>query len=369
MNSLSTREPESRWAATRRVLESSARNGWHGGAQLSVSLAGSRFDLAVGEATQGVPLTNHSIGPWLSACKPLTSVIVARLVAAGRLRWDDLVTSWIPEFAGGGKEAITLHHILTHTGGFRGADHCDPARPWEECVAFACASELESDWIVGETGGYHANGSWFILGEVIQRATGRSFNECMTSEVFQPIGADSAWYGIGPSVRSEIGDRWIVLERTGSAGRSRDPVLNDPVVVSRCRPGSGLRTSAGVLCRFYESLLHPAPGWISPEMRAGMIRPHRSGVFDRTFMAVIDLGLGFILNSDKPGQRPAPYGYGPHAGPRAFGHSGNQSSCAFADPDHDLAVAWLCTGMPGEPAHQRRQRELNAAIYQDLGLA
>lgn len=299
----------------------------------------------------------------------MTAVALARLVDSGRLDWDEPVVSRIPEFGGGGKESITLRHILTHTCGFRRADRCDPALTWEESVAFSCASELEAGWVIGETGGYHANGSWFILGEILQRVSGRPFQDWMTSEVFTPLGLGAAWFGVQPSARSGIGDRWITMERTGEAGRSLDPVLNDPVVVSRCRPGSGLRGSARVLRRFYEGLLRPPVGWLTPATLADLVSPQRHGVFDRTFMAVIDFGLGFILNSDQPGQRPAPYGYGPHASPRAFGHSGNQSSCAFADPDPDLAVAWLCTGMPGELIHQQRQRELNAAIYQDLGLA
>jgi CubicO group peptidase (beta-lactamase class C family) len=63
-----------------------------------------------------------------------------------------------------------------------------------------------------------------------------------------------------------------------------------------------------------------------------------------------------------------PYGYGRKASPNTFGHSGNQSSCAFADPVHRLAVAWLTNGMPGERRSQQRQRAINNAIYEDLGL-
>jgi hypothetical protein len=64
-----------------------------------------------------------------------------------------------------------------------------------------------------------------------------------------------------------------------------------------------------------------------------------------------------------------PYGYGRAATRETFGHSGNQSSCAFADPGRQLVVAWCCNGMPGERKHQQRQREINNAIYQDLGFA
>ena len=62
-------------------------------------------------------------------------------------------------------------------------------------------------------------------------------------------------------------------------------------------------------------------------------------------------------------------GYGGYASDEAFGHSGAQSSCAFADPARKLVVAWSCNGLPGERLHQRRAREINSAIYDDVGLA
>lgn len=98
-----------------------------------------------------------------------------------------------------------------------------------------------------------------------------------------------------------------------------------------------------------------------------MVRRQRSGVMDRTFGAVVDFGLGFVLNTPSVQGRPMPYGYGPHASLEAFGHSGSQCSCAFADPVHGLSVAWWFDGMPGEPVHQARQRDVNAAVYRDLG--
>jgi CubicO group peptidase (beta-lactamase class C family) len=84
---------------------------------------------------------------------------------------------------------------------------------------------------------------------------------------------------------------------------------------------------------------------------------------------VIDFGLGFIVNSNRYGVETVPYGYGRSAADQAFGHSGAQSSCAFGDPTHKLVVAWSCNGLPGERLHQRRAREINSAIYEDLGLA
>jgi CubicO group peptidase (beta-lactamase class C family) len=63
-----------------------------------------------------------------------------------------------------------------------------------------------------------------------------------------------------------------------------------------------------------------------------------------------------------------PYGYGPYASDSTFGHSGSRSSVAFADPEIRLAVAAVMNGMPGEGRHQRRVRQVCAAVYEDLGL-
>jgi CubicO group peptidase (beta-lactamase class C family) len=94
----------------------------------------------------------------------------------------------------------------------------------------------------------------------------------------------------------------------------------------------------------------------------------RTGLFDHTFKHTLDFGLGFIVNSNRYDADTVPYGYGRHASEATFGHSGAQSSCAFADPAHGLVVAWATNGTPGEVRHQHRQREINTAVYEDLGL-
>ncbi len=121
------------------------------------------------------------------------------------------------------------------------------------------------------------------------------------------------------------------------------------------------------LARLYEALLDGGRGVVRPETVREFTRRQRTGLFDLTFRHAIDFGLGFILHSNRPGADLAPYGYGPHASEETYGHSGSQCSCGFADPARGLAVAWICNGLPGEPRHQRRQRAINAAIYEDLG--
>src|SRR4051794_1428427 len=98
------------------ILQRGIDEGLHLGAQIFVSLNDQIvLDDAVGQARFGVPMTRDSINWWLSAVKPVTAVAIAQLWERGNLALDNRVGAHIPEFARGGKEAITIRHLLTHT--------------------------------------------------------------------------------------------------------------------------------------------------------------------------------------------------------------------------------------------------------------
>jgi CubicO group peptidase (beta-lactamase class C family) len=149
---------------------------------------------------------------------------------------------------------------------------------------------------------------------------------------------------------------------------------NSEDAITTCRPGAGGRGPVRELGRIYEMLLNRGrgPAGSSPVLRPQTVEAltarHRAGMYDHTFRHVIDWGLGFIVNSAMYGVDTVPYGYGPFASSRTFGHGGSQSSTAFADPEAGLAVALAFNGMPGEAQHDRRLRAVVGALYEDLGL-
>jgi CubicO group peptidase (beta-lactamase class C family) len=89
------------------------------------------------------------------------------------------------------------------------------------------------------------------------------------------------------------------------------------------------------------------------------------GATDRVFGAVLDRGLGFVLDSKRYGPESA--WYGTRGSGRAFGHGGYLCSVAFADPGHGLAVALAWNGLAPPEKHARRTRETLDALYEDLG--
>ena len=361
------------------AIEAGIQEGLHLGAQLYVSQDGVPIvDAVLGENRPGTPLTPQHLMLWLSSTKPVAAVAIGQLWERGRLEIDDPVASHIPEFAQNGKEGITLRHLLTHTGGIRLLDVGWPRQSWDEIIARICAMKPEPRWVPGEKAGYHLASSWFILGEVIRRADGRPFDLYVREEIFGPLGMHDSWVGMPPdryaSYREEdrIGIMW-------NTSKSADPVVAPEPYgweteerCTRSHPGGNGYGPVRELGRFYEMLLgrgsFQGRRLLLPQTVDLFTSRQREGMVDATFKHVIDWGLGFILNSNRYGADTVPYGYGHHASPRTFGHSGYRSSAGFADPEHGLAVALVFNGTPGNEAHERRVRAVTDAIYQDVGL-
>lgn len=348
-------------------------NGWHHGAQLYVSREGRVVaDLAVGEAEPGRLLMPDDIMLWLSSGKPLTACVIARLWEQGQLRLDDLVSRYIPEFAANGKEQITIRHCLTHTGGFRHVEHGWPEVSWDESIRRVCAAAREPDWVPGRKGGYHVASSWYILAEVAARVDGRDFSQLLRDEVLRPLEMDASFSGMNELEYHSFRDRLVPMFNRWRGSDEQRP-WHDLEHCMATAPGGNNRGPARELGRFYEMLLTHSRGQsggvLQPQTIDALTARHRSGMHDETFRHHVDFGLGFIVDSNHYGAETVPYGFGRHCSPRTFGHGGNQSSVAFADPACQLVVVVVTNGMPGEPRHNARNREINTAIYADLGLA
>jgi len=351
---------------TTAVIQNGMAERLHPGAQLYVSVKGEVVaDLAFGFASNEVSMSTNSIVLWMSAVKPVTAIAIALEWERGNIDLDAPVARYVPEFSENGKEAVTIRHVLTHTGGF-------PKYfvPWsidcDEAVRKICALSLEDGWIPGKKAGYHPSSGWQILGEVMQRIVGRDYAAYVREELFLPIGMRDCWLSISDSVAQGYGDRIAVTE-VGKPGSMR-PTNHRPHHLSQCRPGANGRGPIRELGLFYEMLMR-LDNILAPDTVDLFTGLQREGMYDETFAHTMDWGLGFMRNSAKYGLETVPYGFGDYASDQTFGHGGMQSTMAFCDPTHQIVVAWACTGMPGEALHQARNRAINTAIYEDLGTA
>jgi CubicO group peptidase (beta-lactamase class C family) len=363
---------------TAEAVERGRAAGLHVGAQVYASVSGEVVaDAAFGLARSApdVPMRSDTLMLWMSATKPVAAVAVAQLWERGLLDLDDPVAKHLPPFGAGGKESVTIRHLLTHTGGFRALLGRWEDQPWDQIIAAVCDMRLEADWVPGKKAGYHLATSWYVLGELVRRLDPqhRPFEHYVREMIFGPLGMKDSWVGVPPEQYRSYGERigWM-HDTTQPTPRSPHP-FDTEAGAAACRPSSNGRGPVHELGFFYEMLLgrgqRDGRRILSPQTVEAITSPHRVGMYDNTFRHVIDWGLGFLMNSSRYGPGPAPYGYGPHASPRTFGHGGSQCATAFADPEHDLAVAIVWNGRPGEQRHDQRLRETLAALYEDLFLS
>lgn len=359
---------------TQALLQTGIDQKLHIGAQLHVSLANDPIaDLAIGQARPAthphgpLAMTPDTLTLWLSSGKPITAVAIAQLWEKNLLNLDDPIARFIPEFASHGKDTITLRHLLTHTAPLRLADTGWPHATWPQMIQRICATRPEPRWTSGETAGYSAHITWYLLGEIIQRLSNQTLSDYLRQNIFNPLGMNSTFIAVTPEEQTQNAHRLAIMQVT-----EKDPPTDlgteSPAALASPRPSGSIRGPVRELARFYQSLLNRDTTLLAPQTIEAMTARHRVNTLDKTFNAIIDWGLGLMINSSIYGNPTTPYQFGPHASRRTFGHSGNQSSVAFADPEHHLVAALVFNGLPGEARHQIRVREVLTALYQDLKL-
>src|SRR3982751_14424 len=91
-----------------------------GGAALTVKVRGETLvDLSTGYADRARtrPWTPETLAISFSTTKGVASTVIHRLADRGLISYDEPVAAYWPEFAAGGKEDVTVRHVLTHRAG------------------------------------------------------------------------------------------------------------------------------------------------------------------------------------------------------------------------------------------------------------
>lgn len=159
------------------------------------------FGLAVRTPVRipATPLTVFDLASLTKVVATLPSILV--LMEMGKLRLDDRVALFLPDFAANGKESITIRHLLTHTSGLpahvkfyeMGLDRAGIVRK-------ICEMEASSP---GEHVVYSDLG-FIILGEIVERITGKRLDEFARENIWRPLGMNDTCFLPGESSRHRI---------------------------------------------------------------------------------------------------------------------------------------------------------------------
>ncbi len=152
----------------------------------------------VADRDKAEKVTTEHLFRIASISKPLTSVAVMLLIEGGRLKAGDVIfgkKGLLPEYETSSDparlEAITIHHLLTHTCGGWGNKANDPMfRNAELNHHDLIAHNLQKTPLENEPGKAYSysNFGYCILGRVIEKLSGQPYAGHMQEQVFKPCG-------------------------------------------------------------------------------------------------------------------------------------------------------------------------------------
>ena len=323
----------------------------------------------------GAPWQSDTMAMSFSTTKGVVATTLHRLADRGLVRYDEPVATYWPEFAAGGKEHVTVRHLLTHSAGLhhlRGViSDAYEMLDWD-LVCTRLAAET-SRYEPGSRHGYHGITYGFLVGEVIRRVTGLSVHDAVDAEVVQPLGLDGMVIGAPPHERDRIAElivRFGDAERAERFARRAERIAwLRPTVETFMVPGSDrLFASRDVL----DSEIPAINGCFTARSLARMYAALAGGgVLDGIrYLSTETLRQATQVQST---QRDIVVGFpmrwrlGYHVAattrgviPNGFGHFGFGGSGAWADPDNDLAVAFVCNRVAGTPFGDTRLLRIGA---------
>ncbi|MBC7790860.1 MAG: beta-lactamase family protein [Anaerolineae bacterium] len=153
----------------------------------------------VADRAFSVPAANATRYKIASITKAFTSVLILQLYEQGKLDLNGTIGTYLPNYTGEGADRITVHNLLTHTSGMRNMDtvtsyqegfkngiqHYQTPYTTDELLTRFASRRLVSE--VGKVFNYN-NGEYIILGKIIEKLTGKSYEEALKERILQPLG-------------------------------------------------------------------------------------------------------------------------------------------------------------------------------------
>lgn len=335
-------------------------------------------------------MQNDAIFRIASQTKALVSVGIMMLQEEGKLLISDPVGKYIPEFnettvaeprEGGGynvikaKRQITLRDLLTHTAGI-GYGGGVAADKWKEAgilgwyfadrdepvgATIARLAKLPMEAHPGEKFVYGYNTD--ILGVVIEKASGKSLDEFITTRILTPLGMKDTHFYLPSSKVNRLAAVYGAyankpLERSPDSGGMSGQGLYVNGPRKSFSGGAGLLSTATDYAKFLQMMLNKGTlngvRILAPSSVTLMTSNHLGKI---PYPAGQGFGLGFSVCTNL-GERGTPGSEG------EFGWGGAYGSTYWVDPKEDLVVVYFKQLTPTNNVDD--QSKLRTLIYQAI---
>jgi CubicO group peptidase (beta-lactamase class C family) len=279
------------------------------------------------DADGSVAMTANTVIPIGSVSKQFTAAAILQLRDAGRLGLDDPMAKWLPAFESRG-DGVTLRHLLGHTAGIPEFGQMQELHEMRLLTnqnvgrdsVYEIISRYAPQFPAGTMQVYSNTGYW-LLGRVIEKVSGMTYEEYVEKRMFEPLGMTRSMY---------CDNSKNVLDRAYGHGMRNGVVRRAPSIVHTATyAAGGICSTAGDMVTWLRSL-HGGEV-LSPQSYAEMIAP--STLTDGT---PLRYGMGLTVWNDSRDLE-------------QIGHDGGGfgfSSQAWWHPDAQLAVVVLTNSEP-----------------------
>lgn len=318
----------------------------------------------------GAPMQRDGIFRIYSMSKPITTVAAMMLVEDGRLKLDDPIATYLPEYASmtvgvekpgadgkpvldtvPARRPITVQDLMRHTSGltygFFGPGLVKQAYNAANLGAGDPTNAEFSQRLAKLPLAYQPGTTWEyshstdILGSVVEAASGQSLYQFEKTRLLDPLGMkDTSYYVPEPARQQRIAEP-LPTDRSFGVGAD----LNDPRVVRKLESGGGgLVSTASDYARFLQMLLNggtlDGKRYLGPRTLALMTADHSNagaGIVPGPLYlpgAGYGFGLGFAVRRND-GEAPYPAAGG------EYNWGGAGGTYMWVDPKNEMFVVLM----------------------------
>lgn len=166
-----------------------------------------------------VPFTEHTLFDMGDLSMQFTCVAVLKLEQDGKLAIDDPISKFYPD-APAATGAITLHQLMSHTSGL--SDKAEIKQVFSPADRDATAmAVLGTEPVSGPGASWnYSKRGYSVLAAVIEKASGRPFDEYMRQGIFAPAGMKESGFIDGMGLNPANAGLRVNGPRSGKTGRA-----------------------------------------------------------------------------------------------------------------------------------------------------
>ena len=290
---------------------------------------------------------------WIaSMTKPMTAMGVMMLVEEGKVKLDDPLEKFVPEFKGiqlktaqglvAPKRVVTVKDLLTHTSGIDTTTATPANTPVdtlplaEMCVAYAkkpLVNEPGSQWT-------YNNNAINLLGRIIEVASGKPFADFMEERLFEPLGMTNTTFWPSPDHLDVLAKPYSKNKDSGELVEAKNSRFSEPLHDQKrtAMASGGLYSCAKDLGQLYQMLLNEGQLDGKRYLKAATLKQMTSNQLGDlakvSFAPGMHMGLGFhIVHAPQDATESLSVG--------TYGHGGAFGTQAWIDPVKKRAYVLL----------------------------